>query len=329
MNYSYIAGIDISKYHLDLCLIDTNQTICSQLRCPNNASAIRETLQQLPVEDTSCVLLCAEHTGMYGYHLNQVAHELEMDLWMEHPAQIKASGGLQRGKSDPVDSFRIASYGLRYCDKAKLVSPDSESLQQLAHLQSERALLVADRAKYKGQLRDQKDHMHPRAYQDKSVRLKALITAFDRQIEAIDERIEQLVSEDSTLERQNRLLQSVPGVGPRVALAMIVATKAFTCFESPRAFCCYSGVAPFTWHSGNNTHSRARVSHRADKRIKSLLHLGAMAAIKRPGDLQDYYRRKCEEGKAKMSVLNAVRSKLVHRMFAVIKRNEYYIPVIC
>ncbi|MCL2312923.1 MAG: hypothetical protein FWC41_10650 [Firmicutes bacterium] len=42
------------------------------------------------------------------------------------------------------------------------------------------------------------------------------------------------------------------------------------------------------------------------------------------GELREYYLRKVAEGKNKMSVLNAIRAKIVLRMFAVIKENRQY-----
>lgn len=62
----------------------------------------------------------------------------------------------------------------------------------------------------------------------------------------------------------------------------------------------------------------------ADKKIKSVLHLGAMSAIRLDNDLRTYYLRKVEEGKNKMSVLNAIRNKIIHRVFAVIKNQIPY-----
>jgi len=58
--------------------------------------------------------------------------------------------------------------------------------------------------------------------------------------------------------------------------------------------------------------------------MKSLLHLAAMSAIRLNNELRTYYRRKVGEGKNKMSVLNAVRNKIVHRIFAVVKNQTMY-----
>ena len=59
--------------------------------------------------------------------------------------------------------------------------------------------------------------------------------------------------------------------------------------------------------------------------IKKLLHLAAMAAIRSDKELKEYYLRKVAEGKNKMSVLNAVRNKLVHRIMSVITRKQPYL----
>ncbi len=126
-----------------------------------------------------------------------------------------------------------------------------------------------------------------------------------------------------------QLLQSVEGVGPVVAMNMIIATGAFTRFDNPRQFCCYVGVAPFAYTSGSSQHSRNRVSQRAVKYIKCLLHMSAVAIThKKTGELKNYFERKVAEGKNKMTVLNAMRAKLVARMFAVIRKNQIYQPIL-
>jgi transposase len=66
------------------------------------------------------------------------------------------------------------------------------------------------------------------------------------------------------------------------------------------------------------------VSVYADKAIKSVLHLAAMSAIRLKNDMGEYFLRKVAEGKNKMSVLNAVRNKIIHRIFAIIKTQIPY-----
>ncbi len=64
-----------------------------------------------------------------------------------------------------------------------------------------------------------------------------------------------------------------------------------------------------------------------NKKLKCLLHMGAMAAITYDEGLNNYYKRKVAEGKNKMSILNAVRNKLVLRIAAVIRDDKEYVKM--
>jgi len=52
--------------------------------------------------------------------------------------------------------------------------------------------------------------------------------------------------------------------------------------------------------------------------------MASMNAVVHNPELKEYYKRKKEEGKDKMKILNAVRNKLLHRIVAVVKRGTPY-----
>ncbi|MBU4538681.1 MAG: IS110 family transposase, partial [Weeksellaceae bacterium] len=58
--------------------------------------------------------------------------------------------------------------------------------------------------------------------------------------------------------------------------------------------------------------------------LKSVLHLASMSVIQSENDLRVYYLRKVSEGKNKMLVLNNIRNKIIHRVFAVINSGRNY-----
>ena len=121
------------------------------------------------------------------------------------------------------------------------------------------------------------------------------------------------------------LLQSIKGVGKVLATAIIIKTRNFIRFTNARKFACFCGTAPFEHTSGTSIKGRTRDSHLADKQMKTLLDLSAKTAIQYDKELREYYLKRTEKGKPKMSTINIVRNKILYRMFAVIKRQTPFI----
>jgi len=61
----------------------------------------------------------------------------------------------------------------------------------------------------------------------------------------------------------------------------------FNVFKDWRKFACYSGIGPFEYSSGSSVRARTKVNHFADKKIKSLLHLVVLNAIKYDAELRN------------------------------------------
>jgi transposase len=323
----FLIGIDVSKEKLDICLMRESEVI-EETTVANQTLLIKAFLKRVLKGNSLEVidlLICAEYTGQYTYPLCCVCNDLGLGLWLENPAQIKYRSGIQRGKNDKLDARKIAMYALRYQDEAKLFTMPDKSLISLKQLINERDMYIVDKGKYTGQLSDQKRFMDKDDYKKKYKRLHGLIDGLDLVILQIEKDIQNIIDSDEVLSNQHKLLCSIDGIGDHIAVKMIAETNAFKDFKNPRKFCCHAGVAPFSYTSGSSQKSKNKVSNRADKSIKALLHMGALiVATRMKGELHDYYLRKIEQGKNKMSVINAVRAKLIYRMFAVIRNNQTY-----
>lgn len=320
MNYSHFIGLDVSKSKIDVAVFDKEE-ITIGLVFKNNPKDLKRAIENLVESerlDLKRTVFCAEYTGMYTYSLIQVCDEIGIDLWLENPAQIKLCTGVHRGKSDKIDARRIALYAFRFKDKINLYEQKTERIQELEFLTSERELLVTDKQKYSVQVKDQKGHINDTFYKNKASRLKKLIRTLDKLIKEVETKMEQVIRSDMKLSHQYKLITSVAGAGKQVAINTIVATKGFTKFNDPRKFACHAGVAPFSYSSGTSLRSKRRVSQRANKKLKKLFHMAALSVIQVPGELRDYYLRKVESGKSRMCVINAVRAKIIHRIFAVV-----------
>lgn len=328
MHYRYYVGIDVSKETLDLAVLSS--TGVEELKISNCPKAVSKQLKSLVkakaivLEET---LFCMEPTGHYSNLPVTALLSLNLAVWVANPLDIKNSIGLQRGKSDRIDARRIAEYAMRFKDKARLVQPSEIEAQEIKQLLTQRERLVADRAKYIGQIGDFKGMLSKRIYGLINKANLQIIEAYDKAIKELEKQMDALINAIPELKQQYELLQSITGIGKVLAQTLIAYTNGFERFENPRALACHAGVAPFQYTSGTSVRSRNRVSHRANKRLKCLLHLAALSSIRLKGEIREYYLRKVAEGKSKMSVLNAVRNKIIYRVFAVMKRKTPFIPL--
>jgi len=326
MKYNSFIGVDISKLWVDISLITIEGEVVD-LKCENTVPTLKKVFTKLFDSNDLLrenVLICAEYTGHYTNPLKVFCLQNDYNLWLESGAEIKLRSGVVRSKNDKVDALRIAEYAKRYIDKVKLQTIDDESLEELCFMSSERDMYIKERAKYKAQLKDLPGYINPKLFIARKKRFKKQIRSLSKVISQLDGYIQQLINKSDVLIRQFKQLQSIQGVGPKVALETIIATKGFKKFDNGRKYCCHIGVAPFSYQSGSSQRSKNKVSHRANKKLKTLYHMAALSAIHTNGEFKVYFERKVKEGKNKMTVLNAVRAKIVHRMFALIRDNREY-----
>lgn len=326
MSYNYFIGIDVSKKTLDFSLLENGKQLFHS-QVSNDIEGIKSIFNKLKNEfgiKISQVLFCLEHTGIYGNTVLNYLHGKRASIWLESAVHIKASGGLQRGKSDKVDAFRIAVYAYKNVGQARLWEPARKELQKLNALLAMRARLVNVRTQLESPLKEQEGYVDKQIQASLKKSNKATIDALKNDIVGLDRQIQEVIDKDPQLKEYFELLTSIEGVGKVIATQVIVATNEFKKFTSPKAFACHAGVAPFPYQSGSSIKGRNRVSHKADKNLKKLLQLAAVRVIQIKGELQDYYLRKVAEGKHKMSILNAIRNKIILRIFAVITKNKKY-----
>lgn len=322
--YTFFVGIDVSKDTLDYCLLTTSERPLLQLCGKNNPAAIEAILAELaaasPGFELTQGLFCLEATGIYQHHLLAYLLEVGAAVWVESARQIQSSLGQQRGKSDTLDAHRIARYALDKHPKARLWQPLSPDLARLKALARTRHRLVETRARLQVPL---SEWQHCVGVLEKEATCSATLAGLDAHIDTLDKAIAQLIAAEADLQGLNQRLQSVVGIGPVLAAELLLVTQGFRRFPTPRALACFAGVAPFPKGSGKHV-KPDRVSHLADKRLKRLLHLAALGAVRWDAGLKAYYERKVAEGKAKMLVLNNVRNKLIHRLWACVMDDRDY-----
>ena len=146
-----------------------------------------------------------------------------------------------------------------------------------------------------------------------------------KDLKATEAKIIEVLNGDENLKQLYKIITSVIGIGFVTAVNLIIHTNGFTIMNDCRKLACYCGVAPFEYSSGTSIRGRTKVHYMANKKLKCNLHMASLSAVKLDADLKIYYERKVAEGKSKMSVLNAVKNKLLARVVACVNNQREYV----
>jgi transposase len=325
--FEYYIGIDVSKLTLDLTILHQcdQDTKTEHYKIENNTKNIAQFIQQkLGNYPSEKMLFCFENTGVYSLPLACYLSENKLNYWEVPAIEIKRSKGISRGKSDKTDSKDIAFYA---CTNTHKYTPDpvpTKAVQQLRLLFTEREKLLQALALF-GTTAENKDFMPKEVFAVVASENQRIIRQLEKSLKKTEEKMNEIVAENEKLKQQYKLASSIPGIGMQTAIYLIIATKGFEVFDNWRQLACYAGVAPFPYQSGTSIKGRTKVHPLADKKLKSLLNMCAMTAVRYDKELKSYYDKKVGEGKNKMLVLNNVRCKLLARVFAVVGRGTPFV----
>lgn len=325
MQIKNFIGIDVSKSTLDICLVNSQGKVIHYQKVANNKREISKALNAFMKKSKITYLntvFCMEYTGIYNAILSKFLQLKKAYIWMESGSQISKSLGMVRGKNDKIDSYRIATFALSNRHRIKLWQAPRQIISEISNLLTQRNRFIKAKKQLVVPVEEQKTFIDCKMLEKLN---KQPIEALSKAIEAIEKEILKLLKSDERLNRLYKITTSVDGVGMVVAANIIATTNEFLSINEAKKYACYSGVAPFEHSSGSSIRGKTRVSHMANKKIKTLLHLAALSAIQVKGDIKNYYNRKVEEGKNKMSILNAIRNKILQRVFACVKQNRLFI----
>ena len=330
MHYDYVIGMDISKHSFDVAILSTDKPeAIFHNAFSNDAKGFDEMMifatVTMPGFDNSKALFCMEATGLYCNALLQFFGTQRTDVWVENAMQIKRSLGMKRAKTDKVDAISIAKYALKNTELIRLWKPSSEVLDKIKHLATLRDRMVQTQKRLITPLEELRDAGQQKMADFLEKSIKKSMTAIDGDLKKIETKIMECLKEDASLLHLFTLISSVVGIGFVTAINFIIHTQGFTIMCDSRKLACYCGVAPFPYQSGISIKGRTKVSHMANKKLKTNLHLAALTAIRYDPELKAYYDRKVLDGKPKMSVINAVRFKLLARVVSVVKNDREYV----
>jgi transposase len=296
------VGIDTSKGHLDVAARPGGR-----FRVPNDPSGVAELVARLARLAPSLVVL--EATG--GYEADALAALLAAGIptAVVNPRRVRqfAAGIGQHAKTDPIDAAVLAHF-------AAVVGPPPAAPADpdrvvLAALLDRRRQLLGMRVAEGNRLRPGL----PAAVRDG---IAAHLTWLSEQIAALDAEVAAAVRRTPAWREKDRLLRSIPGVGPVVSRTLIADLPELGT-RPPETLAALVGVAPFAADSGRRRGERHIRGGRRE--VRRALYMGALAVARVPGPLRDFAQRLKARGKPSKVALIAVARKLLRIANAVIR----------
>ena len=330
-NSKFFIGVDVSKLYFDAALMVVIDHVKQPIEngrfdnCGSGLKSFYKWLRSFKVTMDSNTLIVIENTGLYHRPLREFCQLKKLPLHIGNANELKNSFGITRGKNDLVDSLRLCQYASKNYDSVK-PSPDMErAVLTLQDVLTSRNRLLAQLNANKVYLNEIKGVSDAKYFKQLHQCYQKALDGLEASIKVLDEQINTIVTSNPLIHHNYKLLITCPGIGRLTAAYLICCTNNFYHKISGKQLACYAGVVPFARTSGSSLNGKDHVHHMANKQLKKMLHLNALSVIKNYAEFRNYYERKKAEGKNSMSVLNAIRNKILLRAAAVINNQQTYV----
>ena len=317
------TGIDISKSFFDVAFIKCGKY--TFYKFSNDAAGFKSLLAVLP--DHSHIVM--EASGPYYLKLACYLTGRGIAVSVINPLVIRRFSQMRmsRAKTDKKDAMLIAEYGKTECPGLwKAPEHDMIALQQMEALLNQ---LNKERTSLNNQL---ESFIHTGMLD------KALKNTIIKELEHKDELIKKIGKAMETLAQQRYAemllnLESIPGMGRKTAMALIILSSGFDRFDDYRKLSSYIGICPRLFESGTSVKGRSRICKMGMSRVRAMLYICSWSAKRYNKACKELYERLVSKGKAKKLALIAVVNKLLKQAFAIAtqktKYNENYSNIIC
>jgi transposase len=304
------AGLDVAKATLDLAFLGRAEQL------PNDAKGhaqLRRRLQKIAPGQQAHVIV--EASGGYEQGAVRMLQEAEIAVSVLQPVRVRAfakAKGL-RAKTDPIDASVLACFGQAIQPPPTL--PPTVQQRRLCALITRRQQLVESATAEK----NRSAHYEEPLLDQQATRLLA---EYQKQIQACEKAIAELIASDEHLRQRSDRLQEVKGVGKIVAATLLAEMPELGTLEESSA-AALAGVAPYNCDSGPFQGTRRIGGGRATARCA--LYMAALSTVRHDEVLQRFYQRLLQRGKKPLVALTAVMRKLIILLNRLLKNPNFHL----
>jgi len=263
-----------------------------------------------------------EATGVYHEHVAHYLDEQSKEVSIILPNKISNYMRTLDVKTvtDKTAADAIAQFGLeRNLEnwiKPKVVYRDMRQLTR------ERDQIVQERTVAKNQLHAEEAGAFP--YKNSIQRIKERIKLLDKQDQAVQKEIKELINKDTEIKSNAKLICSIPGIGLTTAAVILAETNGFELIRNRRQLASYAGFDVKEKQSGTSVKGKSKISKRGSKYLRKALHMPALAAIKSDARPKATFARLVSKHGIKMKAVVAVQRKLLEMSYTIFKTQTPY-----
>lgn len=309
-----IIGIDISKDSFDASWLESSKEVSRKYE-------YSELGIKLFLDDTpECAQFLMEATGVYHTYLALKLYESKRQVSVCNPLVIKrySQMKLTRAKTDKTDARLIRMFGEE--NNPSLWSPNSEGINELKQAHSWLNDQIQERTRL---LNRQEAHKH-QAQNSSFVgrQMKTQLKHINQQIQECEEHL-QVVVKKYFADLYSRLM-TIPSIGPKTALELIIITSGFSRFEDIKSLSAFVGVSPTNHDSGTSVKGKGHIAKLGNGRIRQLLYICSWTAKTCNPSCKELNERLVEKGKPAKVINIAIAHKLLRQAFAVAVNDVEY-----
>jgi len=297
MGTQVFVGIDVGKDVLFVAV----RPFGENLEIPNREDGIADLVKRLRFLEP--VLVVMEATAGYETPVAVAIYRAGIPVVVSNPRLVRsfarATGRL--AKTDKIDAGVIAHFAeLIRPEPRRLADPDEERLGQLVKRRKQllRMIVMEKNRVAKGPFEMRKD-------------VQRHLDWLAKELERIDQTLNDFIQSSPLWSAKNELLQSVPGIG-KVGAQAIMSDLPELGKLNRKQVAALVGVAPMNRDSGSYKGRRSIWGGRAN--IRTILYMVAVVASRCNPVIREFYKRLCDAGKPKKVALTAC----IRRLLAIL-----------
>ena len=313
------AGGDVSARMLSVCRWREGTYVDREFA--NDAAGHRELVRWLG----KGARICLEATGVYHLNVALTLRRAGAEVMIVNPRVAKDFARAQstRSKTDKVDARSLVEYVRRM--KFQPWQPPSEAVLELRELARRISELVKATTA-------EKNRLHAREVSRMSATVvadvKKNIAQVTKRIGHIELAAMAVIGRDADLDAQYRILVGAPGIARRTAILLLGELAVLDRTMTERQLVAYAGMDPRVFESGTSVLKPARISKVGNARLRAILYMTALSAIRHDRGARAFFLRLVARGKKRMQALVAVMRKLLHGIWIVLQRRLAFDSVV-